>query len=209
PNFAALSISNARDLLAKIEIPANDPTAKMLRGEICARLNYLCEVGLGYLTLDRSTRTLSGGEMQRVNLTTCLGASLANTLFVMDEPSIGLHPRDVGQLVRVMHNLRDKGNTLLVVEHEEQIIRAADNLIDLGPGRGEHGGELVWNGPLVEFLNGAGALSRRVPESWPREGASASSLTREYLTNRKSIPIPKTRRRSNSCIKILGARQHN
>ena len=124
---------------------------EMLRDEICARLNYLCEVGVGYLTLDRSTRTLSGGEVQRVNLTTCLGASLVNTLFVMDEPSIGLHPRDVGRLVRVMHNLRDKGNTLLVVEHEEQIIRAADNLIDIGPGRGEHGGELVWNGTLDQL----------------------------------------------------------
>ena len=148
PEFQALSISDARDLLRAIEGSPDDKTAQMLRDEICARLNYLCEVGVGYLTLDRSTRTLSGGEVQRVNLTTCLGASLANTLFVMDEPSIGLHPRDVGQLVRVMHNLRDKGNTLLVVEHEEQIIRAADNLIDLGPGRGEHGGELVWNGPV-------------------------------------------------------------
>ena len=134
----------------------------MLRDEICARLNYLCEVGVGYLTLDRSTRTLSGGEVQRVNLTTCLGASLANTLFVMDEPSIGLHPRDVGQLVRVMHNLRDKGNTLLVVEHEEQIIRAADNLIDLGPGRGEHGGELVWNGLACRIFE----WSRRWPRAW-------------------------------------------
>ena len=152
PQFQALSISDARDLLRTIEGSPDDKTAQMLRDEICARLNYLCEVGVGYLTLDRSTRTLSGGEVQRVNLTTCLGASLANTLFVMDEPSIGLHPRDVGQLVRVMHNLRDKGNTLLVVEHEEQIIRAADNLIDLGPGRGEHGGELVWNGPLEEFV---------------------------------------------------------
>ena len=152
PEFQALSISDARDLLRTIEGSPNDKTAQMLRDEICARLNYLCDVGVGYLTLDRSTRTLSGGEVQRVNLTTCLGASLANTLFVMDEPSIGLHPRDVGQLVRVMHNLRDKGNTLLVVEHEEQIIRAADNLIDLGPGRGEHGGELVWNGPLEDFL---------------------------------------------------------
>ncbi len=150
--FQALSISDARDLLRAIECSPNDKTAQMLRDEICARLNYLCEVGVGYLTLDRSTRTLSGGEVQRVNLTTCLGASLANTLFVMDEPSIGLHPRDVGQLVRVMHNLRDKGNTLLVVEHEEQIIRAADNLIDLGPGRGEHGGDLVWNGSLSNFL---------------------------------------------------------
>src|SRR5437868_4855281 len=151
PNFAGLSISNACDLLAKIDIALNDSSARMLRDEICARLNYLCEVGVGYLTLDRSTRTLSGGEVQRVNLTTCLGASLVNTLFVLDEPSIGLHPRDIGRLVRVMHNLRDRGNTLLVVEHEEQIIRAADNLIDIGPGRGEHGGELVWNGSLEDF----------------------------------------------------------
>jgi excinuclease ABC subunit A len=143
---------DACDFLTAIEIPSNDSTARMLRDEICARLNYLCEVGVGYLTLDRSTRTLSGGEVQRVNLTTCLGASLVNTLFVMDEPSIGLHPRDVGRLVRVMHNLRDKGNTLLVVEHEEQIIRAADNLVDIGPGRGEHGGELIWNGALGDFL---------------------------------------------------------
>src|SRR5947208_4869175 len=212
PDFAALSISNARDLLAKIDPAAagpNDSTARMLRDEICARLNYLCEVGVGYLTLDRATRTLSGGEVQRVNLTTCLGASLANTLFVMDEPSIGLHPRDVGQLVRVMHNLRDKGNTLLVVEHEEQIIRAADNLMDLGPGRGEHGGDLVWNGPLEEFLNGAGAPSRRMVVANRREGAPAPSLTRDYLTSRKSIPVPKSRRKWTSLVKILGARQHN
>src|SRR5438874_1739273 len=101
PQFAALPISDARDLLAHIEIAPDDSTAEMLRNEICARLRYLCEVGVGYLTLDRSTRTLSGGEMQRVNLTTCLGASLVNTLFVMDEPSVGLHPRDVGRLVRV------------------------------------------------------------------------------------------------------------
>ncbi|MGA7276038.1 MAG: hypothetical protein WBX14_14415, partial [Candidatus Udaeobacter sp.] len=157
PEFQAVPISDARDLLRNVDIPAPNKTAQMLRDEICARLNYLCEVGVGYLTLDRSTRTLSGGEVQRVNLTTCLGASLVNTLFVMDEPSIGLHPRDVGQLVHVMRNLRDKGNTLLVVEHEEQIIRAADNLIDLGPGRGEDGGELVWNGPLDDFLGSAGA----------------------------------------------------
>src|SRR5216117_3631032 len=209
PEFQALSILDARNFLTAIEIPSNDSTARMLRDEICARLNYLCEVGVGYLTLDRSTRTLSGGEVQRVNLTTCLGASLVNTLFVMDEPSIGLHPRDVGQLVRVMHNLRDKGNTLLVVEHEEQIIRAADNLIDLGPGRGEHGGDLVWNGPLEEFLNGAGTPSRRLPTTMRREGAPAPSLTRDYLTRRKSIPVPKSRRKWTSSVKILGARQHN
>jgi excinuclease ABC subunit A len=209
PEFQALSILDARNFLTALKIPSNDSTARMLGDEICARLNYLCEVGVGYLTLNRSTRTLSGGEVQRVNLTTCLGASLVNTLFVMDEPSIGLHPRDVGRLVRVMHNLRDKGNTLLVVEHEEQIIRAADNLIDIGPGRGEHGGELVWNGTLANFVNGAGAPSRRTMTGNRRNGAPAPSLTRDYLTNLKSIPVPTSRRVSKSSIKIIGARQHN
>src|SRR5437764_8689264 len=146
----------------------------------------------------------------------------------MDEPSIGLHPRDVSQLVRVMHNLRDKGNTLLVVEHEEQIIRAADNLIDLGPGRGEHGGDLVWNGPLDEVISpglGLGsvgaspALARASRASGkafgeaPKaagDGARASqSLTRDYLTGDKSISVPKSRRTSVSSIKITGAHEHN
>src|SRR5437879_938787 len=163
----------------------------MLRDEICARLNYLCEVGVGYLTLDRSARSLRGGEVHRVNLATWLGASLVNTLFVLDEPSIGLHPRDIGRLVRVMHNLRDRGNTLLVVEHEEQIIRAADNLIDIGPGRGERGGELVFNGALDQLL------------------FHNKSLTADYLGGRKTIPVPKKRRRSTSSIKITGAREHN
>ena len=209
PEFQALSILDARNFLTAIEIPSNDSTAQMLSNEICARLNYLCEVGVGYLSLDRSTRTLSGGEVQRVNLTTCLGASLVNTLFVMDEPSIGLHPRDVGRLVRVMHNLRDKGNTLLVVEHEEQIIRAADNLIDIGPGRGEHGGELVWNGTLANFVSGVGAPSRCTMDGNSCDGAPGPSLTRDYLTNLKSISVPTSRRTSKSSIKIIGARQHN
>src|SRR5207245_6093064 len=173
------------------EISSADSAAQMLRNEICARLNYLCRVGVSYLTLDRSTRTGSGGEVQRVNLTTCLGASLVNTLFVMDEPSVGLHPRDVGRLVQVMHNLRDKGNTLLVVEHEETIIRAADNLIDIGPGRGERGGELVYSGTLDEFLDGGGAPSRRTMLGNRHEGAPAPSLTRDYLNGRNSIAVPK------------------
>ena len=126
--------------------------------------------------------------MQRVNLTTCLGASLVNTLFVMDEPSVGLHPRDVGRLVRVMHDLRDKGNTLLVVEHEGAIIRASDNVVDIGPGRGEYGGELVYSGALEDF---------------------GKSLTADYLSGRKSIPVPKSRRKSAGAIKITGAREHN
>src|SRR6266700_1350311 len=210
PEFQALSISDARDLVRALDISPTDKTAQMLRDEICARLNYLCEVGVGYLTLDRSTRTLSGGEVQRVNLTTCLGASLVNTLFVMDEPSIGLHPRDVGRLVRVMHNLRDKGNTLLVVEHEEQIIRAADNLIDIGPGRGERGGELVWNGTLDDFVGQV----PRLPNTRMASDALAlqcfpPSLTRDYLTGHKSISGPKSRRKATSFIKIVGASQHN
>src|SRR5437667_1551353 len=191
PDFQALSISHARDFLGKIDITAGDKAAQMLRDEICPRLDYCCEVRVGYLTLDRSTRTLGGGEVQRVNLTTCLGASLVNTLFVMDEPSIGLHPCVIGRLVRVMHNLRDRGNTLLVVEHEEQIIRAADNLIDIGPGRGERGGELVFNGALDQLL------------------FRKNSLTGDYLSGRKSIPVSKKRRRSTSSLKMTGAREHN
>ncbi|MEE3178821.1 MAG: excinuclease ABC subunit A, partial [Verrucomicrobiota bacterium] len=122
---------------------STDRTTKLVLSEITNRLRYLCEVGLGYLTLDRATRTLSGGEIERVNLTSCLGASLTNTLFVLDEPTVGLHARDIGALVSVMQSLRDKGNTLLVVEHEETVMRAADYLLDLGPGAGEHGGEIV------------------------------------------------------------------
>jgi excinuclease ABC subunit A len=236
PEFAALPIAEARDFLIRLALPPNDAAAEMLRSEITARLNYLCEVGVGYLTLDRSTRTLSGGEVQRVNLTTCLGASLVNTLFVMDEPSVGLHPRDVGRLVRVMHNLRDKGNTLLVVEHEEAIIRAADHLLDIGPGRGEKGGELVFQGTLNEMLGSVGpspAVSRasrnttraekvrdregaiasgrgaRAPQSNARPPRDSQSLTRDYLAGKKSIPIPKIRRKSAAALKIKGATEHN
>ncbi|MEY2497567.1 MAG: excinuclease subunit [Verrucomicrobiota bacterium] len=191
PEIALLSISDTRKLFAGLSLPPNDSTAAMLRNEVVARLRYLCEVGLGYLTLDRSTRTLSGGEVQRVNLTTCLGASLVNTLFVMDEPSVGLHPRDVGRLVRVMHDLRDKGNTLLVVEHEEAIIRSSDHVIDIGPGRGERGGELVFSGELEEMV------------------LRGKSLTADYLTGKKAIPVPKSRRKSTASIRITGAREHN
>ena len=191
PEVALLSIADARKLFANLVLPPNDSTAVMLRNEVVTRLRYLCEVGLGYLTLDRSTRTLSGGEVQRVNLTTCLGASLVNTLFVMDEPSVGLHPRDVGRLVRVMHDLRDKGNTLLVVEHEEAIIRSSDHVIDIGPGRGERGGELVFTGALDEMV------------------LRGKSLTADYLTGRKVVPVPKSRRKSTASIRITGAREHN
>jgi excinuclease ABC subunit A len=229
PEVALLSIADARRLFGSMDLPPNDSTAVMLRNEVVARLRYLCEVGLGYLTLDRSTRTLSGGEVQRVNLTTCLGASLVNTLFVMDEPSVGLHPRDVGRLVRVMHDLRDKGNTLLVVEHEEAIIRSSDHVIDIGPGRGERGGELVFSGELAEMLGSArasragfGASPKQSSAGEVRDGGGAiapagagrgacapQSLTREYLTGGKSIPVPKSRRKSTAALRITGAREHN
>jgi excinuclease ABC subunit A len=153
-----------------------DNATRMLRDEIGSRLSYLDRAGLGYIHLDRQTRTLSGGELQRVNLTTCLGASLVNTLFVLDEPSIGLHPRDIGRLIGVMEGLRDKGNTLLVVEHEESVMRAADNLIEIGPGRGDKGGQLVFSGPLDRMLMQKG------------------SLTGDYLSGIKSIPVPEKRR---------------
>jgi excinuclease ABC subunit A len=178
-DLSRLPVSDLHPLALSWPIKASDHVATMLRGEIVSRLSYMDRAGLGYLNLDRQTRTLSGGELQRVNLTTCLGASLVNTLFVLDEPSIGLHPRDIGRLIGVMEGLRDKGNTLLVVEHEEAVMRSADNLIDIGPGRGEKGGELVYSGPLEKL------------------GAKVKSLTGDYLFGRKSVPVPAQRRAVN------------
>jgi len=173
----------------------SDPSLELVLTEITSRLHYLGEVGLGYLTLDRPTRTLSGGEIERVNLTTCLGAALTGTLFVLDEPTVGLHPRDIHRLVGVMHGLRDKGNTLVVVEHEEAVMRAADHLVDLGPGSGQFGGELVFEGSV-------GALSKR--------HASSSSGTLPWLTGKKFIPVPKVRRSPGDAkLEIRGASRHN
>ena len=139
-----LPIERTRKLIDQLHVPAAiDEATDLLLTEIRARLSYLSEVGLGYLTLDRQSRTLSGGEVQRINLTTALGTSLVNTLFVLDEPSIGLHPRDMGRIIGVMQKLRDAGNTLVVVEHDPQIMFAADRLLDIGPGPGERGGEIV------------------------------------------------------------------
>ncbi|MDB6073672.1 MAG: excinuclease subunit, partial [Verrucomicrobiaceae bacterium] len=182
------------DLLPTVQgwqVKEGDQAAKLLRDEIDSRLSYLERAGLGYLDLNRQTRTLSGGELQRVNLTTCLGASLVNTLFVLDEPSIGLHPRDIGRLIGVMEGLRDRGNTLLVVEHEESVMKAADNLIDIGPGRGDKGGMLVFDGPISELA------------------AKKGSLTGDYLFGRKSIALPAKHRVPKQWLKIKGARQNN
>lgn len=149
----------------------HDPLTIALE-EVVARLRYLEEVGLGYLSLDRPTRTLSGGETERVNLTTCLGSLLVNTLFVLDEPSVGLHPRDTERLVRILRRLREAGNTVVVVEHEPAVIRAADHLVELGPGRGAQGGQVVFQGSYRQMLR------------------ARHSLTGQYLSGRRAIPIP-------------------
>ncbi len=186
-------------LAAQHRASANDPLALALQ-EVSARLGYLDEVGLGYLTLDRATRTLSGGETARVNLTSCLGSRLVNTLFVLDEPSVGLHPRDTDRLVKVLHRLRDQGNTVVVVEHESNVMRAADQIIDLGPGHGESGGDLVFQGTLDEMLRPVGRASlpgksRKVGNgnSPDTDARPTASLTADYLSGRKSAAQPKHR----------------
>lgn len=180
PDFYALTVRDALALVDSLaqnrdtRTRARDPIAHALN-EVRARLAYLDEVGLGYLTLDRPTRTLSGGETERVNLTTCLGTRLVNTLFVLDEPSVGLHSRDTDRLIRILEKLRDTGNTVIVVEHEASVMRAADQIVDIGPGHGATGGEVVFQGPLRELLR------------------SPRSLTGQYLSGRKRIEIPKRR----------------
>ena len=152
--------------------PPLDSATEELMAEIRTRLGYLCTVGLGYLNLDRQSRTLSGGEVQRINLTTALGTSLVNTLFVLDEPSIGLHPRDMHRVVEVMHRLRSAGNTLVVVEHDPQVMVAADRIIDIGPGPGERGGQIVFDGT-------------------PAQLRAARTLTGDYLGGRQRVEAPR------------------
>jgi excinuclease ABC subunit A len=193
PQINRLPLAKAHDFFRDLALPSGDDAVKQLREGLLTRLGYLLEVGLGYLTLDRSTRTLSGGEIQRVNLTSCLGNSLVNTLFVLDEPSIGLHPRDMGQLVGVMKRLRDRGNTVLVVEHEEAVMREADHLLELGPGRGAGGGEVTYAGDYDGML------------------LDEKSLTGAYLSEAKTIPLPEKRRAPDPAfqLKLLGAAANN
>jgi excinuclease ABC subunit A len=166
--------------------------AHLLLQEIKKRLDYMIKVGLEYLTLDRMTRTLSGGEAQRVNLTTSLGSSLVNTLYILDEPSIGLHPRDTDRLIQILKQLQNIGNTIVVVEHEKEIIREADEIIDIGPGAGENGGTIVYQGTF-----------HNLP-------ANNSSLTGQYLKGNKDIKIPRNRRKcSKKAIVLYDASQNN
>jgi excinuclease ABC subunit A len=188
-----LPIARCRDFFDALVLaaPVDEATALLL-GEIRVRLRYLVDVGLGYLTLDRQSRTLSGGEVQRINLTTALGTSLVNTLFVLDEPSIGLHSRDMGRVIEVLERLRDAGNSLVVVEHDPQVMRAADRLIDLGPGPGARGGRVIFNGP---------------PARLPRV---TRSLTGAYLGGRRRVSAARSDRGApRAWLRIRGAAEHN
>ncbi len=205
-----LPIERACEFFRGLELPAPlDEATELLRREIVSRVGYLVDVGLGYLTFDRQSRTLSGGEVQRINLTTALGTSLVNTLFVLDEPSIGLHPRDMQRVIAVMKRLRDAGNSLLVVEHDPQIMLEADRILDMGPGAGERGGEIVFAGAPAELRS------------------CSRSLTGAYLSGRRTVdpPAPAAPRReeprpsapegitaearANRWLEIRGVCEHN
>ncbi len=194
-DVVCLPIRDCARFFEGLQLPAPlDEATELLLGEIRARLRYLVEVGLGYLTLDRQSRTLSGGEVQRINLTTALGTSLVNTLFVLDEPSIGLHARDIDRVIAVLRRLRDAGNSLLVVEHDAAIMRAADRILDLGPGPGAAGGEVVFFGTPRALLR------------------ARASLTGQYLSGRRRVtaraPDPNPPAAA-QCLKVRGAREHN
>ena len=177
---------------AGLELDGHDTkTAARILVEIRNRLQYLADVGLGYLTLDRLSSTLSGGESQRINLSTSLGSNLTGSLYILDEPSIGLHPRDTNRLIKVLQQLRDLGNTVIVVEHEEEVIRAADYIVDIGPKAGYNGGEVVFSGTLPQLLK------------------SRKSLTADYLTGRRAIAPPATERGWSNSILIQWARENN
>jgi len=192
PELVLMPVANLAVFFNTLNLDNHDvQVAQRILIEIKARLDYLCKVGLGYLTLNRLSSTLSGGESQRINLATTLGSSLVGSLYILDEPSIGLHPRDTGLLVDVLRSLQEIGNTVLVVEHDEAIIRSADEIIDIGPHAGRLGGELVYQGSYKKFLQGK------------------KGLTAEYLLGLKKIDLPNTRRKWNNCVRISGARENN
>jgi len=194
PELESMQIAEAARHLDLWQPPRGDTAAQLLVSEIRGRLRFLLDTGLGYLTLGRQSRTLSGGEAQRVTLATALGSSLTNTLYVLDEPSIGLHPRDAGRLAGVLRRLADAGNAVVVVEHDPALIRAADHVIDLGPGPGRAGGEVVYQGPLDGLLEAPG------------------SLTGDFLAGRLRVPErPSTRSkvRAGEALRVVGARENN
>ncbi len=189
---AALTVTELRDWLSRLELgPFQQRVAEHVLGELAARVGFVNDVGLGYLTLDRQTRTLSGGEAQRIALSNALGSHLVDTLYVLDEPSIGLHPSDIDRLLGLLRRLADTGNTVVVVEHDPAAMRAADYMVELGPGSGEAGGHLVYQGPA--------ALVQE-----------AGTLTGQYLSGEKRIAVPSARRPAGPrWLSVRGARLHN
>jgi excinuclease ABC subunit A len=193
-NLVEMPIGKLKEWFDNLQLDEHDTmTGKRLLLEINNRLQFLVNVGLSYLTLNRASNSLSGGESQRINLTTSLGSSLVGSLYILDEPSIGLHSRDTGKLIQVLKDLQSLGNTVIVVEHDEEIIRSADELVDIGPDAGEQGGEVVYQGPPT-------------PSS---SSASKQSYTMQYLTRQLSIPVPQTRRPWNLAIDLKGCRMNN
>lgn len=193
PDLVELPIEELLSFFENIELSDYDEKiARRLKLEITNRLHFMMDVGLNYLTLNRLSATLSGGETQRINLTRTLGSNLTSSMYILDEPSVGLHPRDTNRLVTVLKNLRDLGNTVIVVEHEEDIIKNADYLIDIGPAAGIHGGEVVFAGPYENIYEEA-----------------TESLTTKYMNGTMEIPVPLSRRKFSNAIYLKGAGQHN
>ena len=192
-DIVRMSIAEARRFFQEITLTDYEQdVAKRILAELRKRLTYLDEVGIGYLTLDRLSNTLSGGESQRINLATSLGSTLMGATYVLDEPSIGLHPRDNGRLIRILKALRDAGNTVIVVEHDVEMMRASDVIVDMGPRAGERGGEVVYAGPAGKIVE------------------DEHSLTGKYLRGALSIPVPKKRRKpTREVLSIIGASEHN
>lgn len=191
-DIVLMPVKEGHTFFSQLDLSEHDrQVAKRILPEITSRLGFLVDVGLGYLTLNRASNSLSGGELQRINLATSLGSSLVGSMYILDEPSIGLHPADTSNLIRVLHRLRDEGNTVIVVEHETEIMKAADELIDIGPMAGKYGGEVVFQGTHS-------ALSK-----------AKNSLTAEYLTGKRTIAIPEKRRLFKNRIQVNGARQYN
>ncbi len=191
-DLVRMPVSDLKEWFSKLSLSDHDAAvAKRLLAEINSRLSFLIDVGLEYLTLDRLSATLSGGESQRINLATSLGSSLMGSLYILDEPSIGLHSRDTQKLIGVLKHLRSLGNTVIVVEHDEEIMEAADWIIDVGPLAGRLGGEIVYEGPLSEIAS------------------ATNSYTAKYLSGEMQIPLPPSRRRWSSYIEVKGAREHN
>lgn len=187
-----MTVGELLDFFDRLELDEYDAkTAERVLKEIRSRLGYLVEVGLHYLTLDRLSATLSGGESQRINLSTSLGSNLVGSMYILDEPSIGLHPRDTNRLIGVLKQLRDLDNTVIVVEHEEEVMRAADWIVDMGPEAGVGGGEVVYSGPAADIES------------------AQNSLTADYLTRRKSIAVPSRRRAKAGVVRVCGARHNN